>query len=159
MLKHFHFTQPKYLFNSNLEGCCIVGKGGHLQYRQFWSQSDPYFLCHRNHPWTCPFRIYMVCGVYLSQFWRKMRTYIHTYMPNLYIEIWWNLISNDLLVAQDLWREKEARKSVKIMYAMHRWQHLHLPATGAKVSMKSQAYSQAVRHAESSMCSINRVPC
>ncbi len=51
----------------------------------------------------------------------------------------WNLISNDLLVAQDLWGEKEARRSVKIMYAKHGWQHLHLPATGAKVSTRSQA--------------------
>ncbi len=63
MLTHFDFTQPKYLFYSNAEGGYIVDKGGHLQYRQFWSQSDPYFLCHRNHPWAMPFQnIYGLWG-------------------------------------------------------------------------------------------------
>ena len=42
---------------------------------------------------------------------------------------------------QDLWGEKEARKSVKITYPTYGWHHLHLPATGAKVSTKSQAVS------------------
>ncbi len=35
MLKPFHFTKPKYLFNSNWEGGYIVVKGGHLQHRQW----------------------------------------------------------------------------------------------------------------------------
>ncbi len=42
-----------------------------------------------------------------------------------------NLISNDLLVAQDLWEEKEARNSVKVAQTTYGWQYrLHLPATG-----------------------------
>ncbi len=52
---------------------------------------------------------------------------------------WWNLISNDLLVAQDLWEEKEDRNSVKVAQAIYGWHHLHLPATGAKVYTRSQA--------------------
>ena len=64
---------------------------------------------------------------------------------------WWNLISNDLLVAQDLWEEREARNSVKVAQATYVWHHLHLPATGAKVSMRSQAYSKAVSHGLSLM--------
>ena len=55
---------------------------------------------------------------------------------------------------QDLWEEKEARKSVKIMYAAYGWCHLHLPATRAEVSTRSQAYSQAASHGASSMFSV-----
>ncbi len=65
-----------------------------------------------------------------------------------------NLISNNLLVAQDLWEEKEARNSVKVAQALYGWHHLHLPATGAKVSTMGQAYSQVVSHGVSLMYSV-----
>ncbi len=55
-----------------------------------------------------------------------------------------------MLVAQDLWGERETKKSVKIMYAAYGWHHFHLPATRAKVPARSQAYSQAVSHGVSS---------
>ena len=47
-------------------------------------------------------------------------------------------------MAQGLWEKKEARNIVKVAQATHGWHPLHLPATGTKVSTKSQAYSQAV---------------
>ncbi len=38
--------------------------------------------------------------------------------------------------------------------SQEQWQHVHLPTTGAKLSTRSQAYSQAVSHGDCSMCSV-----
>ena len=65
-----------------------------------------------------------------------------------------NLISNNLLVAQDLWEEKEARNTVKVAQSTYGWRRLHLPATGAKVSTRSQAYRQAI---ELVRCTVYRI--
>ncbi len=66
-------------------------KGGHIQYRQFWSQSDPYFLCHRNHPLAMPFQnIYGLWGLSLIVLEKNedIHTYIHTYIHTRQIYIY-----------------------------------------------------------------------
>ncbi len=67
---------------------------------------------------------------------------------------WWNLIYDDLWVARDLWKEKEAKNSVKAAQATYGWHRLHLPTTCAEVSMRSQACSQAVSYGVSLMYSV-----
>ncbi len=54
-----------------------------------------------------------------------------------------------------LGRKKSQEKCQDHVPMQHNgWQHLHLPATGAKVSTKSRAYRQAVSHGVSSMYSV-----
>ena len=51
------------------------------------------------------------------------------------------LKTNDLLVAQDIWREAESRNIVKVKKASLGWALSSPSYTGAEVSRMSQAYS------------------
>ncbi len=53
-----------------------------------------------------------------------------------------------------IWEEKEARNKVKVTQATYGWHPLHLRATGAKVSTRSQVYSQAVSHGVIVQCTV-----